>query len=38
MTQINFVPVDLFRPVKMKGVDLPVERSITDMTFSRRGS
>lgn len=34
MTQINFVLIDIFRPVKMKDVDLPVERSITDMTFS----
>lgn len=35
MTQINFVPTDIFRPVRMKDVDLPVERSMTDMTFSR---
>lgn len=38
MTQISFVPRDIFRPVRMKGVDLPVERSMTDMTFSRSRS
>lgn len=38
MTQINFVPIDIFRPVRMKDMDLPVERSMTDMTFSRSRS
>lgn len=38
MTRINFILIDIFRPVKMKSVDLPVGTSTTGMTFSRSRS